>query len=211
MKIANMVARILGILATVLLIVSVVVCFWIQGGENSTQSVPRAAAAQSELMMESLSQGNLEQVEAMLYGDSTLGLTVPEGQVEAMVWDAYVHGFTYKWESICFPVGESVCQNVSITGLNIPRTMQSISQRLNELMNPLEGVSEESGSAVPAQDETLEAKIDRLLLQATREVLAQEPALQTNVITLTFVQNDGVWQAVPDASLRNAISGGLGG
>lgn len=203
MKLANVFSRIFGILGTVLLIVSLVVCVWIQGSQDTMRSVPRQAAAQSEALMEALARGDLDTVEGLLYGKVSLGVQAPqEGKLEQMLWDAYIHGFSYEWKSTCYPVGESVCQNVKITGLDVPQTMQAISQRAKEL---LEG--EDSSEAEP---ENRDAAIDEALLRASREILEQEPQRKSYEITLTLIQSDGAWVAVPDGALRSAIAGGLG-
>lgn len=207
MKLTNAISRILGILGTVLLIVSLVVCVWIQGSQDTMQSVPRQAAARSEALMEALVRGDLDAVEGMLYGKLSLGAYAPEtGTLEQLLWDAYIHGFSYQWKSTCYPVGESVCQNVEITALNIPQTMQAISQRTREL---LEG-QPESGEAAATEPENRDAAIDEAMLRAAREILEQEPQKKTYELTLTFIKSDGAWTAVPDGALRSAISGGLG-
>lgn len=203
MKLANVFSRIFGILGTVLLIVSLVVCVWIQGSQDTTRSVPRQAAAQSEALMEALVQGDLNAVEGMLYGNISLGAQLSEeGKLEQMLWDAYIHGFTYEWKSTCYPVGESVCQNVKITGLDVPQTMQAISQRAKELL--------EGEDFAEAEPEDRDAVIDEVLLRSAREILEQSPQKKSQEITLTLIQSDGAWVAVPDGALRSAIAGGLG-
>lgn len=203
MKLANVFSRIFGILGTVLLIVSLVVCVWIQGSQDTMRSVPRQAAAQSEALMEALAQGDLNAVEGMLYGQVSLGAQAPqEGKLEQMLWDAYIHGFSYEWKSTCYPVGESVCQNVKITGLDVPQTMQAISQRAKELL--------EGEDSTETEPEDRDAAIDEALLRAAREILEQEPQRKSSEITLTLIQSDGAWVAVPDGALRSAIAGGLG-
>lgn len=203
MKLANVFSRIFGILGTVLLIVSLVVCVWIQGSQDAMRSVPRQAAAQSEALMEALVQGDLDAVEGMLYGQVSLGAQAPqEGKLEQMLWDAYIHGFSYEWKSTCYPVGESVCQNVKITALNVPQTMQTISQRAKELL--------EGEDSTESEPENRDAAIDEALLRAAREILEQEPQRKSSEITLTLIQSDGAWVAVPDGTLRSAIAGGLG-
>lgn len=203
MKLANVFSRIFGILGTVLLIVSLVVCVWIQGSQDTMRSVPRQAAAQSEALMEALAQGDLNAVEGMLYGQISLGAQAPqEGKLEQMLWDAYIHGFSYEWKSTCYPVGESVCQNVKITGLDVPQTMQAISQRAKELL--------EREDSTESEPENRDAAIDEALLRAAREILEQEPQRKSSEITLTLIQSDGAWVAVPDGALRSAIAGGLG-
>ena len=157
---------------------------WITGPEE----IPDAVDA----VMTSIQTGDWVRLEEMISGNPELTPKVGAADsAEKMIWDAYRNSLQWSCEEPFRIHSSLITQKISVTCMDIPDIMDSISTVLSS--------SDSNGFDAATQTE--------LLRIAAEQVLESEHPMLHREMILTFQRSQGRWVLVPNHSLQILMSG----
>ncbi len=210
MKLSKFFAVVFAVFGCILMAGTVAVCLLCRNMDAKMTQLPQEARLCSEQFMEALRQGDFETAEGLIYSQPELGAsTAPEDEISAQVWEAFRESITYTFAGDIYAQGAEVYRDAAITTLDIASVTEAMPGISEEILARRQEAAEETPG-------TSLYDASGMLRQEVRESILREAAAQavaggktvTYETTLHLVRQDGRWWAVPDQTLRTAISGG---
>ncbi len=209
MKLSKLFSKIFGVLGAALLVFSLALCLICRNGEPRLAQPPKEAGEASAALMDALSQGDYTAASALLYGQPDLGADgAPEDPAAALVWEAFTGSISYQFSGNCYMAGTDVCQDVTITLLDVPGVIKAIPDLSQSLMAQKAANAAEPEEIYSEDGEYLPQVVDQVMLDAARQAIAEAGTVSYDG-TLRMFQQNGRWTVIPDRTLLRAISGGL--
>ncbi len=209
MKLARFFAYLFGILGTVVMVFSILLCLTSLDREAQLKNLPAGAEACAQGLMEAAGAGDFAAASQFLYGQPDLGGKEPESIYGTMVWDACRGSFSYTFLGDCYAAGERICRDVSVTYLDVPSVTRGLSQRAHSLLTARVEAAEDMAELYDEQGDFREDLLAEVLQDALVRCLAEDSVLVTGEVTLTLLQEDGRWWAVAEEGFYKALSGGV--
>lgn len=210
MKIARFFSVIFAALGSVLLVGTLVLCLTSLNKPVKLTDIPREAEERVEEMMRLLEAGDLSAAAKLMYGQPELGAkTAPEGELAALVWDAFLGSISYEFKGECYAADAGIYQDAAITVMDIPGVTQDLQLRAHALLTAKVEAAEDMAELYDEENNFRKELVEQVLQQAVEEAVAQNTKTVTRDVTLTLIQKDGQWWVVPDEALLQAISGGI--
>ena len=206
MKIAKFFAVIFAVLGIVLMLGTAIVCFASRDAKVKLSKTPEGAVLCAERLAEALDAGDLEAAGALLYGSPDLGVEgIPSDAVEAMLWDAYLGGFSCDLEGKLYLKDSEFAWDGTVTSMDMAALTEAIQLRAKELLEEKVKTATDMAELYDADNNFREDLIEQVILTAVQESLAGEPETVTRSFTLKLINRDGQWWAVPDQQLLSAL------
>lgn len=190
-----------GLVGICLMVGTIVLCLTSLNAPPKLVEIPVQARQCTEEFMEALCGGEYDAAEALLAGNPDLGLDrVPEGEVAALVWQAFEDSLSYEFDGDCYATENGLARNVKVSGMHAASVAAVLKDKATVLLDP--EMLDESG-------EYPEEYKQQVLLKAAEMAIEEDGVLTTKHVTLQLVFRDGQWQISADKTLLAAISGGL--
>lgn len=172
---------------------------------------PETAENLSVALMEALCAGEYGQVSQMLYGQPELGMDREAADpVGVLFHSAYEDSLSYRVIRECYATNRGVAMDVQVSGLDISSLTAQLRQKSQQL---LEQRVAEAGDISEVYDENNEYREDvvmDVLYAAAEEILSGQTSQISWDVTLECVYENGQWWIVPEDTLLQIISCGIG-
>lgn len=212
MKLSKLFSGIFGLAGGVLAVLAVLVSLSALDASPVLLAAPEDALAQSEAMMEAITQGDFAQAGQKMQGQPDLGADrEPADEVGAMIWNAFVDSIRYEFTGECYATDSGVARDVTIETLDISSVTASLRQRSQSLLNQRVAEAEDVEQIYDDNGDYREDFVMEVLHDAARQALEEDAVSTSKEITLNLVYQQEQWWVVPDAALLSAISGGIAG
>lgn len=206
MKIARFFAVIFAVLGIVLMLGTAIVCFASTDAKVKLTKTPEGAVLCAERLAGALDAGDLEAAGELLYGSPDLGAEgIPSDAVEAMLWDAYLEGFSCNLEGKLYLKDSEFAWDGTVTSMDLAALTEAIQLRAKELLEEKVKAATDMAELYDAENNFREDLIEQVILTAVQESLAGKPETVTRSFTLKLINRDGQWWAVPDQQLLSAL------
>lgn len=175
-----------------------------QSGESAETAVS---------FLDALCGGDYDAADALLAGESTLGLqTLPDSDEGAALWSLLTESWSYTLSGSCEQDGTTATQNVEFTSLDLSAMLEGLDE---DIAAALAERVENAALSSDIYDENGDY-LEEVVMQAYSEALAArcaaaEGSCVTHDLTLTLTYMDGAWRVVADEALVNALFGSIAG
>lgn len=171
---------------------------------------PQQAYHRAVEFLSALEAGRLQAGADCLLGQPDLGADRPARDAAGRVlWDAFVHSFSWEILGDCYAAENGVSLQVSITTLDMDASTASLGERVQVLLQQRLDNARSMEEIYDASGNYLDSLLRELLAQAATEALAEEGVYITRELTLSMIWQDGCWWILPDPALLDTISCGL--
>lgn len=211
MKKKTFLPGLLGALGGVLAVAALTVCLTQREAEPVILSYPQGAEDCVSAMMTALCSGDYSGASQYLYGQPDLG-SGPTGDSEtaAQLWTSFTSSLQYTADAPCTASDSGVCQQVTITSLDMNGVLESMAAKAPELLEQkitLLNITD-MDEVYDADHEYQPGFLDSVLYQAAGLALADAQTAE-HTVTVNLLYDAHRWWVMPDAALLNAISGGI--
>lgn len=170
---------------------------------------PEHAYSHAEQFLQNLDDGDLQAAANCLLGQPSLGIDrSAQDAAGQLMWDGFMGSFSCKILGACYPSESGVSLDVSITCLDLDKTMEPVGERALALLQQKQDHAQTMDEIYDASGNYLESLLEEVIVQAVEEALAQSRYM-TRDVTLSLVYQEGQWWVLPEAELMEAISCGL--
>lgn len=208
MKVARIVAAVLGILGLVLMLGTAVVCFSALDAPVRAE-IPREAEDCAAEMVELLRSGDLAAVSEKLYGTPELGVTRNLSGETGAVWEIFCEGISCELTSNVYVEGSGFAVDAVITVPEIASITDTVIEHAKTLLDERIAVAEKMDELYDENNDFRQDVIDQVMAEAVKLALAEEPEILTYETTFGLVCQENQWYVVPDTVFLRALSGGL--
>lgn len=171
---------------------------------------PEEAAICAEAFLDTVCAGDFAGAGERLYGSSQLVSDAePENVASQRIWDAFAGSLRYTLLGEPYASENGMCQQVQLTGLDIPSVTEHLKDYAQELLTQKVAQAEDMDEVYDDGGSYREEFVMDILLEATEQALEQNAADRTWELTLGLKYENGQWWVVPDAELIRALSGGI--
>ncbi len=211
MKLSKFFSVVFAVFGGILMIGTVAVCLLCRDMEAQMTQLPQEAGICSEQFMEALDLGDYASAGAMIYGQPELGGSgQPQSAIGGLVWDAFLESFSYTFVGDIYAQGTEIYRDVTITALDISSVTEALPQLSREaLARRTEEAGEDAAASLYDAAGMLRQEARDLILREAAAQAVTQGEMTTYEAKLHMVQQDGRWWAIPDQTLRTAISGGV--
>lgn len=169
---------------------------------------PAPIKSTASQVLDTIHTGDLEHLKDLLSGSPKLGsFPVKDNTPQSMLWYAYLDSLKYELSGDPIPSESGVEITASVTCLDIRAAMEALPQAAQSL---LEARAQETFEESDIYDKSHNLRKDlaaELLQQATLDILANDPPMLQQEVTLQLVRVNGQWQVMPGAALTKLLSG----
>lgn len=209
MKLANRLSAVFALLAVVLILGTVALCFLSLDASAILVGGARQAEARTEALMEAICQGDDAAAGSMLQGQPALDSgRSPESSLGQLLWEAYRGSIAYEFSGSCYASDSGLCRDVTVTALDIPAVMQQLKADAQTLLNK-HAASSDSDEVYEDDGSYREEFVMDVLCDGAKKILKQEQPLTSHTITLQLTCRDGQWYVLPDPALIHVLAGGM--
>lgn len=210
MKIAKFFSFLFAVLGTVLMIASVGLCLLSLNAPVRMTEVPSGAVECSEALRGAIVEGDFASAGSLMYGQPDLGVEhLPETAEGQMIWEAFCQSIAFEFRGDCYATDHGLARDAVITTLDIPSVTEKLTQRAHALLTTRVENAQDMAELYDETNNFREDLVAEVLAQALEQAMTQDAGTVTREVTLTLVNRDGKWWAVPDQNLLTALSGGL--
>lgn len=210
MKIARFFSVLLGILASALMVFSIGLCLVSLNRQPHLQEVPEGVAECAQNVMDHICAGEFQAASQLMYGQPALGADRdPADTAGVMIWDVFRGSLSYEWKGGCYLTEDGICRDARISFLEISSVTENVSRRAHELLTAKVVAATDMAELYDESNNFRPELVDAVLQEALVRCLAEDGKQTTLDVTLTMIQKDGRWWAVPDQALLTALSGGV--
>ena len=211
MKKKTFLPGLLGALGGVLAVAALTVCLTQREAEPVILSYPQGAEDCVSAMMTALCSGDYSGASQYLYGQPDLG-SGPAGDSEtaAQLWTSFTSSLQYTADAPCTASNSGVCQQVTITSLDMNGVLENMAAKAPELLEQKIALLNitDMDEVYDADHEYQPGFLDSVLYQAAGLALADAQTAE-HTVTVNLLYDAHRWWVMPDAALLNAISGGI--
>ena len=208
MKAARVFAVVFGILGLVLMLGTAAICFGAMDAPARTE-VPEAVEACAEAVVQMLCEGELSNLQTMLYGVPDLGVEDELTGEAAAVWEIFRKGISCELVSDIYVSGSSYAVDAVVTVPKLASITDSVTEHGKRLLEERIAAAEKMAELYDESGEFRQDVIDEVMAQAVALAFAEEPEILTVETTFGFAYQGKQWRVVPDGNLMRALQGGL--
>lgn len=210
MKLAKFFSVLFGILGSILLLGSIVLCLVSLDAPVKLVETPKEAALCSAEFMGAIEAGDFSAAAKRMYGQPELGAqTPPTDAASAQVWDAFLGSISYVFQDSCYATDTGIARKVSVTALDIPSVTENLDARVHALLSQKVASATDMAQLYDESNNFRPELIDQVMAEALSQALDQDARTVTREVTLNLVHRDGQWWVVPDGALLQLLSGGV--
>lgn len=171
---------------------------------------PEEAENQVVAMMDTLCDGDLDQVSQYLWGNPGLGVDRdPADEAGVLIWDAYCDSLSYELVGECYVTEAGLGQKVKLTCLDIPSVTAVLRDRSQVLLEERVAAAEDTSEIYDENYDYREDFVMTVLRDAVAQALEEDAQQKTVELTLNLSYQNEQWWIVADDALLDAISGGV--
>lgn len=209
MRQKSLVPALLGGLGGALAAVALTICLTQRDAEPIILGYPQGAEDCVNAMMAELCSGNYSGASQYLYGQPDLGSGASADSEAAMqLWNSFTSSLHYTADAPCTASDSGVCQQVTITGLDMNRVLEDMAAEAPELLERKIALSDSMDDVYDENHEYRPGFVDSVLYQAANLALEEAQTVE-HTVTVNLLYDAHQWWVMPDAALLNAISGGI--
>ena len=212
MKASKIFAFIFGILGTALMLLTFLVSIKALDGTTVITQVPKEATACTQQLMQAFADGDYTTAETLLYGDTKLGdPRQAASKLGEQVWLAFSTSYTYQFNGECYTTAKGLSRDVTITSMDIPGFYDTLYDYAKPMLDEREAEAkkEDNVGQVFHDGKVLDEVMEQIVNVSVVQALAQKPKTVSTTMTLELVNQNGVWQVMPNDALLKAVTGGL--
>ena len=144
-------------------------------------------------------------------GDATVDfhgmLTLNE--TGALLWEALEESRSYEMTSECYATDTGLAWDVKLECLDLTSVTSVLRERSQALLELRVAESEDISEVYDENNEYREEFVMDVLYDAAQQALEQDARNTTYSFTLNLVYANGEWWIMPEATLMEAVSGGI--
>jgi hypothetical protein len=211
MNTAKRLSNFFGILALVLILLTVLITFLSLNAPVRVIGGDKAAEKQTAALMDAICSKDYDLASTLLVGNPQLKAQGdPESDVAALFWDAYRNSLSYEFAGGCYSGGSGMRRDVTVTMLDIPAMMQTLKEQFPAVLN----------AEVESTDDALVYNTDgtyrddfvmKILIREVEALLQTAPQYTSRTVTLQLSSRNGQWLIQPDQMLMSILTGSIGG
>lgn len=208
MKISRLFGGLFGIIGIALGVFSVFLGVVCVDASPVLLAQPQAARERAEAVLSAVCEADHKRASAMILGAPDFAMEAHgEDPVEQMVWDRFIHSFSYRLVGECFATESGVAQKALVSFLDLDSVTNPLRQRIQALLEQRIQGTEDMSAIYDENHEFLEEFVLEALADATREALAQDARTVTREVTLRLIYREGQWWVLPDPELLRVLTG----
>ena len=209
MKVSKLASGLFAVLGSVLLIGSVVLCFWEMGTPSRGIQRPEEAERCAETMVNALNSGDLAGAAALLYGQPDLELDrEPETEAGKRLWQAYCGSISAEAVDGCYTEGSEAFWSGTVTALDLSKTVEDLDSRAADILKQRLESAEDPARLLEETGDVPQTLAEEIADTALARAL-EDGKTVTRDVKVKLVSRDGSWWVVPDQALLAVLSGGL--
>lgn len=160
---------------------------------------------------EALNYGDLQTVEGLIYGYSSLNLTAqPESGNTEQLLECLRSSYSSEPSGEPINLGTTVMQDVTVEYFSVSLAAEGMKARTEELFNERIDGAERNEELYDEKGDILESVVLELYDQAVGEVIGRyEEYMVSQTVTLELVYENGEWQILLSDQLVNMLLGGI--
>lgn len=171
---------------------------------------PESAREQVEDLMEAVCAGDYAAASALLYGNPDLGMERDAAdRVGMLLWEAMESSRTYTLSDEFYATNTGVALDVQMSCLDMASVTVNLRERSQKLLEQRMQEAEDPSEVYDKNNEYREDFVMAVLYDAAREALEEDGKEVSYSFTLNLTYQNGQWWIMPEASLLEAISGGV--
>lgn len=210
MKIRNLISYLFAGIFAAAATLAVFCCVRFADAKPILLTAPHNARNKAAAMMDAVCCGDYDVVSQSILGTPDLGLDkAPEGEVAAMLWDAYLGSMSYELVGESYATENGVAQKVVFTSLSLDDVTAGWNQRAQELLEQRVQAAENTSDIYDENYEYREDFIMDVLQDAAVASLEDNPKIVTQELTIELQYQEGQWWVVADKALLDALFGGI--
>ena len=172
MRQKSLVPALLGGLGGALAAVALTICLTQRDAEPIILGYPQGAEDCVSAMMAELCSGNYSGASQYLYGQPDLGSGASADSEAAMqLWNSFTSSLHYTADAPCTASDSGVCQQVTITGLDMNRVLEDMAAEAPELLERKIALSDSMDDVYDENHEYRPGFVDSVLYQAANLAL----------------------------------------
>lgn len=173
-------------------------------------TAPDSARNQIVGFMDAFCAGDFDKASEAVLGAPDLGMDKePEGDVAALLWDAYLDSMSYELVGESYTTENGVAQSVVFTSLAMDRVTSGWNQRARELLEQRVQAAENTSDIYDENNEYREEFIMDVLFDAVSASLGEDAELVSQELTLELQYQEGQWWIIADKQLLDVLFGGI--
>lgn len=209
MKVSKLASGLFAVLGSVLLIGSVVLCFWGMGTPGKGIQRPEEANRCAESLVNALNSGDLAGAAELLYGQPDLELDrEPEAEEGKQLWQAYCGSISAEVKDGCYTEGSEIFWSGTVTAMDLSKTVEDLDSRAADILKQKLESTEDPAQLLEENGDVPQEMAREIAGTALAQALAEEKTV-TREVKVKLVSRDGSWWVVPDQALMAVLSGGL--
>ena len=171
---------------------------------------PEAAERRVVTLMDAVCDSDYDTVSALLYGTPDLGVDRDAADpVGVLLWEALEESRSYEMTSECYATDTGLAWDVKLECLDLTSVTSVLRERSQALLELRVAESEDISEVYDENNEYREEFVMDVLYDAAQQALEQDARNTTYSFTLNLVYANGEWWIMPEATLMEAVSGGI--
>lgn len=209
MKFNKVLSVLLGMLAVVLAIFTAVVSFGAVSKDPVLTVQSEKPPYLAKVLMDSICEGNFENVSLVLQGNPDLGMDREPGDaVGRLFWKAYLDSLTYEIQGDCYPTPEGLALDVQVQFLDFGSVLASLRENAGNMLETRINQAASPYEVYDTDNHYRQEVVDQVLLQAAQDALKEDAEMVTENLTLCMINDGEQWYVVPSPELIHVIAGG---
>lgn len=201
-KVAACVIAVLGVITAA---ASVFLAISYRNEKPILMEEPVQARNTADAFMTAVCDSDFTKATQMIYGQPELGVDQESNDlVGQLFWDAYWDRINFELVGDCYVTEEGVCQEVSMTYLDISNISEKLRQRSMTILQERIAQATDTSEIYDENNDYREDLVMSVLNQAAQEVVAEADTV-TVVFSLNMRHVDGQWMIIADKELIDTL------
>ena len=210
MKIRNFLSVIFACVFVAAASLAVFCCIRFADAKPILLRAPDSARNKTAAFMDAFCAGDFDTASRSVLGVPELGLDKqPEGEVAALLWDAFLDSMSYELVGETYTTENGVAQSVVFTCLSMDHVTSGWNQRAQELLEQRVAAAENTADIYNENNEYREEFIMDVLYDAVSASLEENTEFVSRELTLELQYQEGQWWIIADKQLLDALFGGI--
>lgn len=208
MKNKKRLSNILLAVGTTVAVIAVCIALLAKNDAPQMLQYPTGAMRCAKEMLTKLEKGDYTGASEKMYGHPSLG-AAPEGGNLAveLLWTAFLDSLEYEMTEKCYVTDTGVAVDVTVRMLDVPAVIASMEDYAKELLGNRVAAAKDMTEVYDSENNFRQEIMDKVLRDATMQVLSENAVYSQQNITLNLVYEKGQWWVVPDPQLQSILSG----
>lgn len=164
----------------------------------------------AQTLFDAVSSGDYELASAQMLGNPSMGVDRnAEDLVGKLIWKAFQDSLTFTAVGEAFATDSSVAYNYEVRHLNFEQVTGQLRERAQTLLTERVEQADDVSEVYDENNEYREDFVTKVLIDATRQVLAEDSVYTVRSFRVQLVYGEDRWWVVPEEGLLQILTGGL--